>query len=59
MTATIPPPPHEINNNIAPKSNSKCDSYLSRTQIFFGDAEQFSCWKSKLYSHDIVLDEEL
>ncbi|AES65382.1 hypothetical protein MTR_2g038570 [Medicago truncatula] len=39
MTTTIPPPPHEINNNIAPKSNSKCDSYLSRTQIFFGDAE--------------------
>lgn len=56
MTAAIPPPPpHEI-NNIAPKFNSKCDSYLSRTQIFIRDAEQFSCWKNKLYSHDILLD---
>lgn len=41
------------------KSDSKIDSYLSRTSTFSGDVEQFAWWKNKLYNICITQDEDI
>jgi len=45
---------HDYNNFVFDKN-----SYLARPLTFSGDVEQFSSWKRKMYSHIIVVDEEL
>lgn len=41
------------------KSDSKIDSYLSRTPTFSGDVEQFAWWKNKPYNICITQDEDI
>src|SRR4030067_2512625 len=41
------------------ENDKERNSHSSRPPLFTGEAEKFSWWKSKLYSHIIGIDDEL
>lgn len=56
-TSNDTPNPHATINH--GYSNSEKNNHTARPPTFGGDSTEFEWWKSKMYTHIIVLDDEL
>jgi len=52
-------PTHVVSHDYKSSTSDSKNSYSARPSSFIGYVEQFSSWKSKMYSHIIDIDEEL